>query len=362
MPRKPSPWYWEKRNLWCVTIQKQRHVLGEHPDGVSKPAKNKQGLWNVPKEIDDVFHKLMSREPHTPATLSNDSVAAILDDFLTWTYENRAKRTADRYKDFVQDFVCEYGLSPICDLTTAHVTAWLSQKTTWGPTTKHNAITALQRGFNWAVRNRGLRYNPIKGMEKPKANTRTTVVTPDEFEDLIGHFPEGDPFRDLLIVSYDSGARPQEVKQLEARHLQLDKKRAVIPAEEAKKGIQRAFYFPTVRSLEIVTRLAQDHPTGPIFLNTKGNPWTGFAVKCRFENLEDKIGRRLHQYALRHSRITDWLLSGVDSHTVAKLAGHQNTAMLDKTYSHVADDYKYMLNAAQMSTNANSEVSDDEQD
>jgi hypothetical protein len=27
----------------------------------------------------------------------------------------------------------------------------------WGPTTKRNAITALQRAFNWAVKNRGPR-------------------------------------------------------------------------------------------------------------------------------------------------------------------------------------------------------------
>jgi hypothetical protein len=41
-------------------------------------------------------------------------------------------------------------------------------------------------------------------------------------------------FRDLLIASYDSGGRPFEVKELEARHCQFDKQRAVIPKDEAK--------------------------------------------------------------------------------------------------------------------------------
>jgi len=75
--------------------------------------------------------------------------------------------------------------------------------------------------------------------------------------------------------------------------------------------------------------------------------------------LEDKVGRRLHQYALRHSRITDWLLAGVDSHTVAKLAGHRSTHMLDKTYSHVADDYEYMLDKAKQQTNGASDNSNE---
>ena len=57
------------------------------------------------------------------------------------------------------------------DLNPGHVTAWLNSQRTWNSTTKRNAITALQRGFNWAVKNRGLDRNPIRGMEKPEAKT-----------------------------------------------------------------------------------------------------------------------------------------------------------------------------------------------
>src|SRR5262249_42579166 len=148
-------------------------------------------------------------------------------------------------------------------------------------------------------------------------------------------------FRDLLVVSYDTGARPIEVKQLEARHLQLDKQRAVLPKEEAKgRKAPRVFYFATERSMEIIQRLSEARPTGPLFLNARGNRWTGDAVKCAFARLEEKIGRRLSHYALRHSRLTDWLVSGVDSHVVAKLSGHKDTKMLDQVYSHVQEDYE----------------------
>ena len=111
-------------------------------------------------------------------------------------------------------------------------------------------------------------------MEKPEAKRRTTIVTAEEFDELLKHVHDV-PFRDLLIVSYDSGSRPQETKQLEARHLQLDKQRAVIPGEEAKKGRTRAIYFPTDRSMEIVKRLAKEHPTGPLFRNNKGQALDG---------------------------------------------------------------------------------------
>ena len=65
----------------------------------------------------------------------------------------------------------------------------------------------------------------------------------------------------------------------------------MIPAEEAKgRRHARTIYFPTDRSWEVVERLCRERPTGPIFLNTKGNKWTGSAVKCRFEDVEVAFG------------------------------------------------------------------------
>ena len=233
------------------------------------------------------------------------------------------------------------------------------------------------------------------------------VVSPEEFDLILRHVKDT-AFKELIFVSYDSGARPFEVKELEARHVEVASQRAVIPADEAKgRRAPRVIYFPTDRSLEIVRRLCHERPDGKLFVNNRGRPWTAFAVKNRFEDVEvsigieemrnrgiasavtreaveevmktlpkttmDKAGKevprkvwqlrqqakekllvaeareyglRFHHYALRHSRVTDWLISGVDSHVVAKLSGHHDTKMLDKVYSHVQDDYAFMLENA----------------
>jgi len=392
MARPAKPWYWNARKIWCVYHKGERIPLG--PDRAAAFLQ---------------YHEIMAHpeEKCQPQPIDGEAVAAILDDFLTWTKENRAAETFDRYRRFLQSFVSGYGKIRVTDLSARHVTAWLNSQPGWNSTTKRNAITAIQRGLNWAVKNRGLQRNPIHGMEKPQAKRRTAVLTAEEFDGILKRV-EDIPFRDLLMVSYDSGSRPQEVKRLEARHVQIDKQRAIIRGEEAKGGIPRAIYFPTDRSLEIIKRLVTAHPTGPLFRNNKGNPWTSFAVKLRFERLQIAIGlqemakqgvpsavtdkaidelaatlpktrvnrttgqktpkkawqlrheakekliaeeakqyaKRFRHYDLRHSFVTRKLCAGVDSHIVAALVGHKDTKMIDAVYSHVADDYKFMLDAA----------------
>lgn len=424
MARKPSPWYREDREGWFVTLNGQRHFLGTHPEGAPTPKKSERTkLWNTPRVILDAFHKLVAEGPpeelpepaEEEAGPGEDSVVAVLDDFLTWCQENREPITARRYAEFCQDFVRadagrgrKVGELPALELTSKHVTLWLNTHAGWGPTTKRSAITALQRGFNWAVKNRGLARNPIRGMDKPEAKRRSDVITAEEFQTLLD-FLADDPLAELLIVSYDCGARPFEVKDLEARHLQLDKSRAVIPAEEAKgRKHTRTIYFPTERSMEIVARMAAEHPSGPLFRNSRGNGWTALAVKCRFDGLQIEFGikemerlgveldtseesiervmktlkrtrkerisgkevakqdwelrkearqkliagqakkyaRKFNHYAFRRTFITSKIIAGVDSHVVARLSGHQSTAMIDRHYSAVANDHEFMLREA----------------
>lgn len=48
----------------------------------------------------------------------------------------------------------------------------------------------------------------------------------------------------------------------------------------------------------------------------------------------------------RHTWTTQKLISGVDSHVVAAPAGHRDTKMIDRVYSHVTEDPAFMLEQA----------------
>ncbi len=354
MARKPSPWWWEEERGWYVNHNGKRHFLGKHPENASRPKKSeKTGRWNAPKEIEQAFRLLLSHESEFyGAGGQNDPLVQVLDDFIAWSQENKAQRTTMGYRRFCQDFVnvkgedaASFGTIPAIKITGKHIQVWLNQRPTWGPSTKRNAITAIVAALNWAVRNRGLERNPLHGIRKPEAKRRKSTVSLDEFEKILA-IATG-PFSDLITVSYDSGARPFELKDLESRHVDLAKRRAVIPADEAKgRKYTRVLYFATDRSLAIVERLIQSHPSGPIFRNNRGNQWTGDAVKCSFARLEKILGKRLCHYDFRRTYITRKIVSGVDSHIVAKLAGHQSTAMIDRHYSAVGEDHDFMLRMA----------------
>lgn len=390
MARKSKPWWWEERQGYYAFVRGARLRLGD-----------------TKKQADDELKRLLKQEPQQPT--DRTSLAILLDDFLDFVKENRAPKTFRGYRDFCESFLTKYPRLTIDELSPGHVTEWLKGQSSWNSTTKRGAITCLQRALNWSKKNNGLKVNVLAGMEKPLAKTRTTIVSEDEFKTLLAAIHDKE-FKDLLLFSYDCGCRPQEAKQLEARHIELGKQRAVLPTEEAKgKRNPRAIYIPTTRALKIIKQRLKDFPEGKLFRNRNGQPWTASAVKCRFDKLQIAIGIaemkrrgikskvtdeaidrlaeklsptkktrfgetrqkakwelrneaklkliaeeakpfgvRFRHYDLRHTFITRKLVAGADSHVVAALSGHSDTAMLDKVYSKVAQDHRFMLQAAKL--------------
>src|SRR5262249_6333661 len=76
---------------------------------------------------------------------------------------------------------------------------------------------------------------------------------------------------------------------IEARHLKLEHRRVEIPPQEAKGKKRWRVIYLSDKAVEIVSRLATLRPTGPLFLNTDGNPWEAQAIVCRFQRLLVKL-------------------------------------------------------------------------
>src|ERR1700730_13223588 len=177
MARQPSPWYWPERSAWYVIFAGKRIPLGPHPETAKAPKRGKNGRWNAPATILDAFHKLMTQgaaRPHEPG--DGTLIADVFQEFIRWCRANRARKTTERYFDFLDNFNRAHQGLRVSQVHTGYVTKWLERKQGWNATTRKNAITALQRAFNWGRKNFGLTHNPIRGMEKPEAKTRTGIL------------------------------------------------------------------------------------------------------------------------------------------------------------------------------------------
>lgn len=70
-------------------------------------------------------------------------------------------------------------------------------------------------------------------MRAPSGEKREDFHTVEEFSEILGAI-KNDAFRDLVIVSWDTGCRPQESLRVEARHFNAETRTWIFPKSESK--------------------------------------------------------------------------------------------------------------------------------
>ncbi len=384
MARQPKPWFWKARRAWFVTIGGKRHNLG--PDK---------------KTAQDRFHLLM-RAPQR-RQVSCDSVASLADRFLDWVQRHRAPDTYEWYRYRLERFVRMYPEIRTSDLRPFHVQEWVDRYPTLSQTTKRNYFRSVKRCLRWAHQQGYVDENPIEHLEVPGAERKETLITVGEYQALLHHCPDK-VFHDLVSVTWETGCRPQESLRVEARHVDIANSRWVFPRNEAKGKKAPRIVYLTEAALLITTRLVRRYPTGPLYRNANGKPWTTDAVNCAVDRIRVRMGRaemnrqkisvpaheiaafvpclrttrvskgvevrktdaelraeakrklraklvatlvpRYSLYTLRHAWATRALQSGLDGLTVAVLMGHSDPSTLARVYQHLSHDPSHLLRQA----------------
>jgi integrase len=384
MPHFPKPFFKKSRGLWYVEIERRQIQLG--PD--------KQLAF-------DRYHELMRSRPRSADTML---AVGVIDAYLEWLKQNRSARTYEWYQRHCQVFA--QAIEPtltVEQLKPYHVTQVLSEHASWSSTNKNGLCRAVQRAFRWAEEEELILRSPLRHLKKPKTRRRETIVTPEEFAQLLVD-AGNDDFRDLLITAWETGARPQELFAVERRHVDLSNMRWVFPVEESKgKRLPRIVYL-NERALEITRRRMARYPDGTLFRNADGEPWNRSSVSCAFARIQiteglqrmrelgvavepierfdasrysdaqdlakarathdaklqdrrkaiwrlaRKHGKKFCLYSIRHSWCTAALRRGVDPLTVAILMGHSDPSMIAKVYQHLAHDPEFLRQATARAT------------
>ena len=170
----------------------------------------------------------------------------------------------------------------------------------------------MTRAFNWAEKSGHIERSRIRHAEKPTPDKREHHVSPDEHALVLGRVCDQD-FRDLLTLAWETGARPQELFRVAARHVDLANARWVFPKDESKgKKQSRTVYLSDIE-LEITQRAMSKWPEGLLLRNRDGEPWCAFSTNCRFRRLTKHVGHKFCLYSWRHGYAHRMLSQEVDS-------------------------------------------------
>ena len=295
-----------------------------------------------------IYHELMS-SPVEEAEKKGQAptlVVDLMDRFLEWVNTHQAPRTYSTYMERLQSFI-DYLTQVNCtelrveELRPFHVQQWVDSHSNWNGGMKRGRMSAVQRVFNWAVKQGYVTENPVRYVEKPPQGKRENVITPECYEEMKCLIPNVE-FLDLITVAWEVGCRPQEILKVEARHVDLENTRWVFPKEESKGKRRIRIVYLTETALAITQKLMKKWPEGKLFRNTKGEPWKPYSVNCAFIRLQKKVGRKFALVDFRHSFCQRALKNGVDPVSLAYLMGHVDTSMISRVYSHLSQDPEYL--------------------
>lgn len=234
------------------------------------------------------------------------------------------------------------------DLRPFHITRWLDSRPGWGQSTRRGAITAVKRALNWATDEGLIPANPLKAVKKPPVKRRDKVLTPEE-QRAIASAPRDEAFRHFVLALRLTGCRPGEVASVTAAEVDLDAGTWTLRRHKSVKKTQRphVVYLPP-ELVELCRQLMALRPAGPLFLNSRGKPWSRNSIRCRFRRLRKKLNldRGVTAYAYRHSYATAGLEAGVPLATMAELLGHADATMLNEHYNHLDQKAAHLREAA----------------
>ncbi len=395
MAHFPKPFFKQARQLWYVEIDRKQHCLG--PD--------KEAAFHL-------YHQLMQAKQKTPLGLASAGVktplvAVLADAFLGWMKANRAEGTYGWYQRLLQRFCAKYPSLNVADLRPFHVQEWVDSHPHLSKSTRRNFIRSVKACVRWSLNQGYIDKHPLLGLSIPANEYREVTIPLSDYQRLLAAINDA-AFRDLVVLTWETGCRPQESVRIEARHVDVARQRIVFPKAEAKGKRKPRIIYLTEVALEIVARCCEKHPMGPILRRKNGEPWSRDKASWMFGQLQRRMGKaeserqgipvsdelveqitaklsthrqsdgqlvaktpqylrhearciarlqhaakfapRYTLYDLRHAWATRALESGLDGLTVAILMGHSDPSTLARVYQHLSHNPEHMLAQARRAT------------
>ena len=324
MKKSGSPWYRSSHDAWYVWH-------GGRQVALAKGKENKGEAFAR-------FAELLGAVIRPPQPPKSPTIRVVVTAFLSSVRATIKPTTLSSYDCILQAFLKRFGEQDAALLQAEEVETWAKSRP-WSQTTRRYALTVIGGVCRWAVREGYLADNPLRTLRRPAGRSRGAeiLIAPELHERLLNVVSP--QFRDFLQAVHGTGSRPGEVARVEAKDVIWDASCWVLAEHKTarKTGRSRTIHLPPA-VLAVCRRLAEQHPSGPLFRTTRGEPWRKTGWKQAMARAERKLGldRRPMVSGYRHGFATDALAQGISDAQVAELLGHTDTSMIHRHYGHLS--------------------------
>nr|WP_241634859.1 site-specific integrase [Fusobacterium gastrosuis] len=248
-----------------------------------------------------------------------------------------------RLFDYFNDYL-------IVDITPAIIRIWQNEillKTDLKDTTKRKINITLKAFFNWCVKYRGLKFNPMNMTDKigkAIAKKELNILTLDELN-LILQYIKKDEHRLLIKFLFWTGCRIGEALALTVDDIDLENKtininktfskikREIIVTEPKTQESKRIISIPNKLNEEL-----KEYMSKAIYIMEYKRIFKTDIQNIRriFKRITIKhLNRDLTIHDLRHSHASLLINNGVEILAISKRLGHSNPTMTLNIYSHL---------------------------
>lgn len=322
--RIPGPWFRRSRG-WYATMRDGQQV----PLGVKDPTNEAAAF--------EAFKVLMAALEARPKA---GTVAEAVPRFRAAREQAGASEaTLAWYKKYHGWLADRFGAVPVDQLDPNAVAGAAHGMPKWGPDTVRNALMACESLLRFCGRQ-------VTIQKPPRGSAGAKAVIPEDVYRRAVELATGD-LGPLLVVLWNTGARPGEIRQLTAEQVDWSAGVATLTKHKTarKTGKPRLIVLPPA-AMEVLQRQRERHGAGYLFRHCRGEPFSSVHLTVRVWGLSKKVGARLTSAGFRHSFCTDALEKGVPEPHLAALLGHTSTVMIAKHYGHLGSRMNVLKDAA----------------